>query len=193
MTREEAITRLKNMAWLYGSSEREQNIEAIDMAISALQGGDAEVTVIPEGTGLMQQSPNDGADLISREDAIDAICKGCGGCDDVKEDCREITALKALPSVDRPTGDLISRKDAMKAFAERVRDSNQSDFIEPPNWNDAVAIIGSLPTADRPTGQWIEHENYNECNLCHALITIDFNYCPMCGAKMTKGGEQNDD
>lgn len=36
MTREEAITRLKNMAWLYGSAEREQNIEAIDMAIEAL-------------------------------------------------------------------------------------------------------------------------------------------------------------
>lgn len=36
MTREEAITRLKNMAWLYGSTEREQNIEAIDLAIEAL-------------------------------------------------------------------------------------------------------------------------------------------------------------
>lgn len=37
MTKEEAIYRLKNMAWLYGSTEREQNIEAIDMAIDALQ------------------------------------------------------------------------------------------------------------------------------------------------------------
>lgn len=37
MTREEAIYRLKNMAWLYGSAEREQNIEAIDMAIDALR------------------------------------------------------------------------------------------------------------------------------------------------------------
>lgn len=36
MTREEAIYRLKNIAWLYGSAEREQNIEAIDMAIEAL-------------------------------------------------------------------------------------------------------------------------------------------------------------
>lgn len=36
MTREEAIERLKNIAWLYGSVEREQNIEAIDMAIEAL-------------------------------------------------------------------------------------------------------------------------------------------------------------
>ena len=37
MTREEAIYRLKNMAWLYGSTEREQNIKAIDMAIEALK------------------------------------------------------------------------------------------------------------------------------------------------------------
>lgn len=37
MTKEEAIYRLKNMAWLYGSAEREQNIEAIDMAIEALK------------------------------------------------------------------------------------------------------------------------------------------------------------
>ena len=48
MTREEAITRLKNIAWLYGSTEREQNIEAIDMAIESLsadavQGEDNEV------------------------------------------------------------------------------------------------------------------------------------------------------
>lgn len=37
MTREEAIRRLKNMAWLYGSVEREPHIEAINMAIEALQ------------------------------------------------------------------------------------------------------------------------------------------------------------
>lgn len=37
MTMEEAIYRLKNMAWLYGSDEREQNLEAIDMAVEALQ------------------------------------------------------------------------------------------------------------------------------------------------------------
>ena len=40
MTREEAIYRLKNMAWLYGSAEREQNLEAIDMAIESLQSVD---------------------------------------------------------------------------------------------------------------------------------------------------------
>ena len=37
MTKEEAIYRLQNMAWLYGSTEREQNIDAIDKEIEALQ------------------------------------------------------------------------------------------------------------------------------------------------------------
>ena len=41
MTREEAIYRLQNMAWLYGSAEREQNIEAIDMAIESLSATEA--------------------------------------------------------------------------------------------------------------------------------------------------------
>lgn len=36
MTREEAIVILKNISWQMGSVEREQNIEAINMAIEAL-------------------------------------------------------------------------------------------------------------------------------------------------------------
>lgn len=54
MTRAEAIHRLKNMAWLY-DDEREQNIEAIDMAIEALSA--------PQ------------TDLISRADAIELFEK----------------------------------------------------------------------------------------------------------------------
>lgn len=48
MKREEAIYRLKNMAWLYGSVEREQNIEAVDMAIEALQWQDRILTQIED-------------------------------------------------------------------------------------------------------------------------------------------------
>lgn len=36
MTKEEAIVILKNISWQMGSVEREQNIEAINMAIKAL-------------------------------------------------------------------------------------------------------------------------------------------------------------
>ena len=55
MTREEAIRRLKNMAWLYGSAEREPHIEAIDMAIEAL-------------TLANLKSKFESADAVSREE-----------------------------------------------------------------------------------------------------------------------------
>lgn len=59
MTREEAIYRLKNMAWLYGSAEREQNIEAIDMAIEALQADAVDVAHdIPEYCSWSQTYTN---------------------------------------------------------------------------------------------------------------------------------------
>lgn len=44
--------------------------------------------------------------------------------------------------------DYISREAAFKEFAEFVRGSNNSDFVDAPTWNDAVSLIGSLPAAD---------------------------------------------
>ena len=92
MTREEAIYRLKNMAWLYGSAEREQNIEAIDMAIEALKR---------EARFLKDFEDNTPTDLISRADAIEAVqdvdTRVLISCDEV------VKALKALPSADRPS------------------------------------------------------------------------------------------
>lgn len=43
-------------------------------------------------------------------------------------------------------GDLIDRSALMKEFAEYVAPSNRSDFVPPPNWNDAVSLLGSAPT-----------------------------------------------
>lgn len=45
-------------------------------------------------------------------------------------------------------------------------------------------IINAL---DRQKGEWIEHEGYDECNLCHVYTTFGSNYCPNCGAKMDGG------
>ena len=59
MTREEAIYRLKNMAWLYGSAEREQNIEAIDMAIEALSAD-----AVDYGEYILKADDRLGADVI---------------------------------------------------------------------------------------------------------------------------------
>lgn len=69
MTREEAIERLN----IHKSTSVfvDSIAEAIDMAIEALQGGDAETSPIPNGTGVMQQSRhNDGRIEVVR-------CKDC--------------------------------------------------------------------------------------------------------------------
>lgn len=42
MTREEAIYRLKNTAWLGTNADREETEQAVDMAIEALQREEAE-------------------------------------------------------------------------------------------------------------------------------------------------------
>jgi len=73
MTREEAIDKLQDL-WNEVYNEDSDGYDyavAIDMAIKALKGGDAEMTVIPEGTGLMQPSRhNDGKIEIVQ-------CKDC--------------------------------------------------------------------------------------------------------------------
>ena len=67
MTKEEAINRLKNMAWIYGSVEREQNIEAIDMAISALSEK-TETLTHEEAWAEIEAS-----DLISRAKVMNVV------------------------------------------------------------------------------------------------------------------------
>lgn len=73
-----------------------------DMAIDALKGGDAEMTVIPKGTGLMKPCPDNGADLISRADAMGAVqdhfnADGFKGYDDGQQ---MMDRIKALPSAE---------------------------------------------------------------------------------------------
>ena len=83
MTRDEAIERLKNMAWLYGSCEREQNIEAIDMAIEALQEPKIIVGIdIPYGSDMGIETvfkDKDGKLFLEEVKEIMAVvrCKDC--------------------------------------------------------------------------------------------------------------------
>ena len=107
MTSEEAITRLKNMAWLYGSAEREQNIEAIDMAIEAL-------------------SADTSSDLISRADAIEAFDRGRVYH---KSGIEEI--INALPSAELPKGDLISRQWLLEVYGDYIGDNGEPKYYVP--------------------------------------------------------------
>lgn len=84
MTKEEAIKKLQEFAPLVVDDTR----EAIGMAIETLQ------------------AKTDG-DLISRADAIEAVCDGCvwyktASCEEGKEEweCSEVTKIRHLPSAE---------------------------------------------------------------------------------------------
>ena len=87
MTNEEAINVLRNAAWLGTNEQREEVEQAVEVATKALQ----------------KQYLHD---CISRQAAMDAICKACANGDDyvncrdrdIKSSwCDNITALRDLP------------------------------------------------------------------------------------------------
>lgn len=121
MTREEAIEQLQNCKGLIKQDGKdwldERDIPLLDMAITALQGGDAEVrndrTYINEP--YMQQSPNNGADLISRADAIEAV-ESANPKDKEYHYYKHfaVEALEEIPSAEFPKGDLVSMEQVIE-------------------------------------------------------------------------------
>ena len=79
MTREEAIqilsTRLENIAWLYGSVEREQNLEAIDMAIKALS-----VANLKEEFESAEYEDYEHATLVDIKEPLKVLVVRCKDC-----------------------------------------------------------------------------------------------------------------
>lgn len=166
MTREEAITRLKNIDIREAVQE---DYEAIDMAISALQDMPIHfgrcwdcVSFIAEGkkckwdllTGedgychhfsekygelnCITESPNY---VIEKNDEVikSVRCKDCEWFDNCESFVTPPCTKQTEPS------DLISRADAIKAFKEE-------DLFQYCNPNDvAQEIINDIPSADRPT------------------------------------------
>lgn len=55
-------------------------------------------------------------------------------------------------------GDLIDREALMARYAEEVKPSNNSDFIRPPRWNDAVQLTELAPVV-------IPAERSEECGI----------------------------
>lgn len=100
--------------------------------------------------------------------------------------------IMQAPTIE-PSGDLISRADALKAVRKCKFESDMPSY-----WyrgmEDAQDIIENIPSADAVQGEWIMHiddlfpeESTQECSNCHEHETIKIcndNFCPNCGAKM---------
>ena len=91
--------------------------------------------------------------------------------------------------------DYIDRDAVMQAFSDYVWNSNHSDLVPTPRWNDAVEVVRCIQSADvKPSvrGEWIENKYRWTCSNCRKMFSFYdnaflhryANYCPNCGAKM---------
>ena len=199
MTREEAIYRLKNMAWLYGSAEREQNIEAIDMAISALSAepieriGDSTIKVEYKGYEDIGRIILTGEDIFCKIFYEDAKQK--------YEDDDNYDALIPDEYMTEPS-DLISREEAMNTVWNEAKEY-EKEFMVSEDSEDYSHDVGYLSGMHRAklilklmpsvsaerVGVWIWRGFNIECSECGDMPTFDSteslpNYCPNCGARM---------
>lgn len=106
---------------------------------------------------------------MTREEAVEVLkeryltCVGIG-LDNHANRVNEALDL-AISVLSTPSGDLISRADAMAEFRECVKRANENG--ETPTWNDAVSLIGSLPSAKQVASKLN--------NPCNSLLTEESN------------------
>ena len=140
-------------------------------------------------------------DLISRQDAVNEIHKYFVAEIDktpteIDEDGDELYAdmptvnsllacnkelskrIKSLPSA-QPIGDLVSRQAVLSLFSNSF-------------YSGLAEQINALPSApdSRRRGEWVDNHNgtfvCDQCGCKHSKS----NFCPNCGTRMYKGGEE---
>lgn len=128
-------------------------------------------------------------DLISRADAIEAVCRDCTleRKDKCKAEgyCYEVKNLKALPSADAEpkwncTANFVAEQ------LDRLRKMTDEE-----KWNFFREFFGM---GDAVQGEWVDVENepFCECSVCGSYIDNlddDYAFCPRCGARMKGGAE----
>ena len=127
--------------------------------------------------------------LISLESAIKALT---GWETDPTDEEIEYTLRKLATDKNVGTNDTISRQAAIDALrtcydTETVTMDNGDEYI---NYGDAVGEIEQLPPAQPEpcTGKWIRNGWAITCSECgYDMPYTVRNFCPNCGAKMTKG------
>lgn len=97
----------------------------------------------------------------------------------------------AIQALSKPSGDLISRADAIEALGEEpeiILDTD-AEWEMHDRWVDAIASMKSLPSAEPKTGEWIDVNGDGSlwrCDQCKDTACCKGNFCPNCGAKMFK-------
>ena len=147
------------------------------------KGGDAEIPSL-EQYPYMKQSPNSGADLISRVDVLALAEKGyIISNSNYKKVCE---LINELPSADTQTSvDLISRADAVRVVEQIFPFSAEMANAK----HSCITQLNLLPSADRPSGEWImQNEELKisdyRCSECGHYQDDKTDFCPNCGAKM---------
>ena len=176
-------------------------------AWAEIERGDAETNPIPTGTGVMIQSPNNGADLISRADAIEAVMNtepvvfDSQSLEPHQKTKDVIDALSALPSAelpnlkqefesaDRPTHDCTN---LIQWLLEAAMD--EEDWRENADaygeiicrklkklglldTKDGYYIRTPLAYDDRPSGEWIVKDDDLVCDQCGESAPIHHVIC----------------
>ena len=155
MTREEAIKfieeRCKSCLALDEDNSCLSPTECFDvkrMAITALQGGDAEMQSIAKTPDYMQQIPSeDGSDLISRADAIEALSRSSVYAWSVEQDqTAHNWALKIINDI--PSADAEPKWKCTANFVAEQLDRLRN-MTDEEKWDFFIKFFS--PSADRPT------------------------------------------
>ena len=149
-------------------------------------------------------------DLISRADAIEAVCEDCEWERKCHEECTHIETLKALQSAE---AEPIMTEEVREALMRltmcareecgmcKYKDECGFDFQYKISTDNMQTLLDAL-SAEAVQGEWVDIDNYYRlatCSHCHKVTMFEkwgeytkpYNFCPNCGARM-KGGEQND-
>ena len=185
MTREEAISRIKNHMIIHKMNEPRAILidEALAMAIKALE---------QEPCREADDYENEISDLYNHLDIVEYD----------KERLREeVTTLEEkLKGLSAELCDAISRQaaiDAMCALCNTGETLKENPWRDNPHIDAIIDALDNLPsvTPQPKTGHWIievwNNKEHHTCSNCQHVVTYEpcYHYCPYCGANMVEPKE----
>lgn len=132
--------------------------------------------------------------LISKEDAIMAICRNCTDDGEYYHDCKmfktgicaDVVALNALPEAEALSKIVatikIDKDELLEACVDRLREeygAGQEAQREPGKWMHVRTVHSN------ETGVMMTHNTW-ECSICDHEGNPDWPFCPHCGTEMSR-------